>query len=326
MTAPAIFSAPVRKGRVLREVRDTCEVLFANVLEVVRKFNKEADKIRFTKAGQSVANLESGDTQPNRRAMNFILKNARQLVAKETAQAESKALALAQYEALIAPVVDGWKAVNEAWMKYVQAENKKGHKGQLAISQGIRFLPGLWTKFAQMEAKVKAVRGNEELVAALATELTDLEEEVRNFFVPNWCKHEGCGAPIEATKLPKGGGNPFPIYFCHEHVSDKDIKPTGKKSGKSKLEIRAEPLSAEEVEANRVAARALNEANLLAKKNRRRANAEASAGKSQKHQDGAMKSIRKHEKEEREQGGHPGAKGKGKKGGATKKKASPEAK
>lgn len=131
-------------------------------------------------------------------------------------------------------------------------------------------------------------------------------------------------------------GEWVPNSLCRDCYASEQNTSTysgaGKKSGKKVLEFRLEPLSAEEIEANRVAARALNEANRLAKKNRRRQGAEASAGASQQldrnNMEGFRHSIRKQEKEERKQGGHPGekGKGKGKKAGFSKKKASPEAK
>lgn len=326
MATPAPVSPKVRKSRIYRDITDTVQVLFAKVLEVSNQFQKDTDKAKAKKMGQAIVDRASGDTQANRRDMVFLLKEARVWIASEAAQVAKKAQALAEREALIAPAVEGWKAANQAWVKFVQAENSLGHDGLRAIWQGTRSVPGFWTKFAEMDAKVKtlAIRGNQDDVAALTAELAILIEEVSNFSIPNWCQHEGCGAPIEKTMTPKGGGKPFPISFCHEHVADKDVKPAGLKNGKRVLKLLAEPLSLEEIEANRVAARALNEANRLAKKNRRRQGAEDSAEASQVEfgkgkTDGGAKSIRKHEKELREQGGHPeGKKKSGKKKGATK--------
>lgn len=93
--------------------------------------------------------------------------------------------------------------------------------------------------------------------------------------------------------------------------------PVSTKSRKKTLVLQPEPLTPEEIEARRKAARELNEKNRLDKKARRRAGAEGSAKRSQSHEDGGLKSIRKHEKEVREQGGHPEGK-KGKKGGKKK--------
>lgn len=230
MATPAPVS-PKRKPRIYRDITDTVQVLFAKVLEVSNQFQRDTDKAKAKKMGQDIVDRASGDTQANRRDMVFLLKEARLWIADELAQATKKARALAQREALIAPAVEGWKAANQAWVTYVLTEKELGHDGLRAIWQGTHSVPGLWTKFAEMESKVKtlAIRGNQDDVAALTAELAILTEEVCNFSIPNWCQHEGCGAPIEKTMTPKGGGKPFSISFCHEHVSDRENKPAGKK-------------------------------------------------------------------------------------------------
>lgn len=94
--------------------------------------------------------------------------------------------------------------------------------------------------------------------------------------------------------------------------TQKEVSVLGKSMKVKKIDTR----TPEEIEADRKSARELNERNRLAKKNRRRQGAEASAGASQQldcNMEGFRHSIRKHEKELREQGSHPEGKGKKKK-------------
>ncbi len=227
----------------VEEIRVPVHKLFEQVLEVSKNFSKEPDKQIAFAEGQAILDRKDGDCQKNRFAMRRLLRDAEKWVKSEVvwkaadeARDAAKAVALAEYEDLVAPVEKGWAEAKEAWMKYVQAENAMGHKGQWAIWQGTRSAPGLWVKFSEMETKIKAVRGTEEAVAALTAELASLTEEASNFFVPNWCKHNGCGAPIEATMTPRGGGKPFPISYCHEHESDKGVKSSGSGKAKSQSE------------------------------------------------------------------------------------------
>ena len=195
----------VRTPRAKREIIDTVEVLYAKVLEQVAKFRKESDKIRARKSGQSIIYLASGDTQPNRRAMLFLLKEARKWVTYEVAQAAKKVQALAEDEALVAPVVDGWKAANEAWTMYVQAEKAKGHNGQKAIAGEF------WSDFAHFEPLVLKPRGTKEAVAELVAKLEDLTFRAGNFVHAKWC---ACGAPLYEIIPHDGDKKPFMPKLC----------------------------------------------------------------------------------------------------------------
>lgn len=309
---------PDRKPRKNREIHDTCLILYEKVLAESRKFAIATDREQADKEAKAVLDRADGDNKTNRLAMLRLWLDARQWVADEAARAAKKAQALAEYNALIAPVVDGWKAANDAWTKFVQAENAKGHNGQKAVANAF------WSEFAQIEPKVLMPRGTEEFVSELAAKLDDLTFRVGNFVWDHWCTT--CGAPVDEIVIP--GKKPFWPKQCGPCFH----KPTGqdsvvKKSVKRVLEFRLEPLTPEQVEANKKAARELNERNRQAKKQKRREGAEASAEASQAEfckakTDGGAKSIRKYEKELREQGSHP--EGKGKKKGGKKKGAKAE--
>jgi len=290
----------VRKPRKIREIHDSVQILYEKVLAGSKEFANVADRVQADQEAKAILDRENGDTQTNRLAMLRLWLDVRNWMAGEATQVAKKIRALAEYEALIAPAMEGWKAANDAWMKYVQAENAKGHNGQKAAAGEF------WSDFAHLEPLVLKPRGTEEVVAELVAKLEDLTFRVRNFVWSHWCTT--CGAPVDEINIV--GKKPFWPKLCgtcfHKPVATN--MPAGKKNGKPVLEFRAEPLSADEIKANRVAARTLNEVNRLVKKNKRRTNAEASAEASQNGsncKDGAAKTIRKAEKEARKQGGHP---------------------
>lgn len=233
----------------------SCQILYEKVLMESKSFSRLIDRDQADKEAKAILDRKDGDNKNNRLAMLRLWMDARKWVADEASQAAKKTRALAEAEALIAPVVDGWKAANEAWIKSVQAEKANGHDGQKAVANAF------WSEFAHFEPLVLKPRGTEEAVAELATKLEDLTFRVGNFVCEAKPAKRHVAKPGSASKRHKGG----------------------------------------------------------AKKAQKRANAEASAGKSQGHEDGALKSIRKHEKEVREQGGHPEKENKNKKKDGKKK-------
>lgn len=169
-TTPVRSATKVRTPRPPREVVDTVEVLFAKVLEVANQFQKESDQARARKWGQSIVELQSGDTQPNRRAMRFLLKQAHNWVADEAAQAAKKAQALAETEALVAPVRAEWANALNAWVEKSRAY------GQLAVARKF------FSDFVRVEGLVKNVKADPEAVKVLVAEIAGITAEVR-FFV-----------------------------------------------------------------------------------------------------------------------------------------------
>ncbi|HBC44778.1 MAG: hypothetical protein UX01_C0018G0013 [Candidatus Collierbacteria bacterium GW2011_GWB2_45_17] len=312
--APVRPATKVRTPRPPREVVDTVEVLFAKVLEVANQFQKESDQARARKWGQSIVELQSGDTQPNRRAMRFLLKQARQHVAFEAEQAKIKADAKALFDEMMAPVSVAWMEAQSAWYLRAKDLSVDGHQGQLAVARAPFGGKPMFVVFASLEARIERMSPqSKDTIEGLLKELDAVESAVLSFQQSSWCAT--CGAPTEEI-VPKNGKPAFVPKLCgtcfHKPVATN--MPAGKKNGKPVLEFRAEPLSADEIKANRITARALNEANRLAKKSKRRTNAEASANASQDgldKKDGAAKKAKDQAKEARAQGDHPGEKGKG---------------
>lgn len=197
---------PVHKPRNQkpRELQP-CPILYEKVLVASNGFVKETDRSQSDKEAKAILDRADGDTTANRLAMIRLLKDVRNWVADEATQAAKKAQALAEYNALIAPVGNGWKAANEAWMKYVQVEKTKGHNGQKAISNAF------WSEFAHVESMVLKPRGTEEFVAELVAKLDDLTFRVGNFVWDYWCA--SCGTPTEEI-VPRNGKPAFVPKLC----------------------------------------------------------------------------------------------------------------
>lgn len=204
LTQTSTIVRPVRKSRKTREIHDTCQILYEKVLEASKGFANANDRIQADREAKAILDRADGDNKTNRLAMLRLWLDVRNWVADEAAQAVKKAQALAEYEALVAPVVDGWKAANEAWTKYVQAENAKGHNGQKAVTNTF------WSEFARFEVLVLKPRGTEEAVSDLASQLEDLIFRVGNFVWDHWCIT--CGAPVDEINIV--GKKPFWPKLC----------------------------------------------------------------------------------------------------------------
>lgn len=190
---------PVRKPRKVREIHDTCQILYEKVLAASKGFVNQTDRDQADKEAKAILDREDGDNKTNRLAMLRLWLDVRNWVADEAARAAKKAQTLAEYNALIAPVVDGWKAANEAWIKSVQAEMANGHDGQKAVANAF------WSEYARFEPLVLKPRGTEEAVAELASQLEDLAFRVGNFVWEHWCND--CGAPVDEINIV--GKKPF---------------------------------------------------------------------------------------------------------------------
>lgn len=217
---------PVHKPRNQkpRELQP-CPILYEKVLVASNGFVKETDRSQSDKEAKAILDRADGDTTANRLAMVRLLKDVRNWVADEATQAAKKAQALAEYNALIAPVGNGWKAANEAWVKYVQAEKAKGHNGQLALAREGNF----FAEFVRFEALVANIKADPEAVSALVVELTDLTFAVQNFVWTKWCPT--CGDPVEKF-VPKNGecGNCFRSHSTDDSVAE--VKPAKRRVAK----------------------------------------------------------------------------------------------
>lgn len=231
---------PVRKP--VEEIRVPVHKLFEQVLDVSKQFSNEGDKQIAFAEGQAILDRKDGDCQKNRFAMRRLLRDAEKWVRSEVgwkvadeAREAAKAAALAEYEDLVAPVRTEWTRANEAWVKFVQAENALGHDGQRAISHE------LWQAFAGVAPLVVMPKSNPEAISALVTELEGLTFRAGNFVQARWCKR--CGAPVYEIK-PKGEGKrPFTPDLCGTcfHEDPADHTSIGRKSFNSQFVLELTP-------------------------------------------------------------------------------------
>lgn len=199
LSSNTVTVRPDRKPRKNREIHDTCQILYEKVLAESKKFALSTDRDQADKEAKAVLDRADGDNRSNRLAMLRLWLDARQWVAEEAARATKKAQALAEYNKLMVPIEESWKAANEAWTKYVQAENAKGHNGQKAVANAF------WSEFAQLEPLALKPRGSAGFVSDLAAKLEDLTFRIGNFVWDHWCAT--CGAPVDEIVIP--GKKPF---------------------------------------------------------------------------------------------------------------------
>jgi hypothetical protein len=215
----------VRKSRKTREIHDSVQILYEKVLAESKKFAKPDDRSQADREAKTILDRKDGDNQTNRLAMLRLWLDVRNWVADEAIQAAKKAQALAEYNALVAPAIEGWKAANDAWMKYVQAEKKNGHNGQKAIAGEF------WFDFVHFEPLVLKPRGTKEAVAELVAQLEDLIFRVGNFVWDHWCTT--CGAPVDEINIV--GKKPFwpkqcgTCFRAEPDESVKEAKPAAKR-------------------------------------------------------------------------------------------------
>lgn len=206
------FAVKVRTPRAPREVKDTVEVLYAKVLEVVNHFEKESDKVRARKNGQSIVDLQSGDTQPNRRAMRDLLRMARKWVEQEAVKAQAQVEDKARFVELVARIANAWEEAQDAWLQRATGLSVDGHKGHLAVAKAPFEGKPMFIVFASLEARIERMSSkSNDSVEGLLKELDAVTQAVLAFQHTTWCV--GCGTPTEEI-MPRNGKPAFVPKLC----------------------------------------------------------------------------------------------------------------
>jgi len=209
------------------------------------------------------------------------------------------------------PVRVAWQGALDAWTKWVQAENAKGHKGQEAMcrAQILDERPA-YCVYAQAEARISNLWPDGECdIEPLLADLEKLTFAISNYAPAGWCH---CGTPVEMI-TPKGEGKkaflPKLCKVCYTTEPEPKVAPKKASAPKKPAAPQQNP------EALKAAKRARHEAKQAKLNDEMRELQGLHPGQ---YQDGKAKKAKDAAKENRKQGGDPDRE-KGKKKGGKKK-------
>ena len=170
LTSNTAIVHPVRKPRKVREIYDTCQILYEKVLAASKGFVNQTDRDQADREAKAILDRADGDNQTNRLAMLRLWLDVRDWLSDEAARAAKKAQTLAEYEALVAPVRVEWSNALNAWVEKSRAY------GQLAVARKF------FSDFVRVERLVKNVKADPEAVKVLVAEIAGITADVQ-FFV-----------------------------------------------------------------------------------------------------------------------------------------------